>query len=182
MFEKLLSVIGMDPGYDDEFDDDYDEFDEYEDDYDTKKSKRGGFFNRKKSAVEEDEEYEELPAKKQKGRGYDHKVTPISAASSRRGEMSVAVIRPTAVEDGREICETLINRRTVILNIEGLDIEIGQRIFDFTYGAAFALGGNIQKVSSYIFLVTPAGVSSDGDLQELFGSAAVEESLMKHRF
>ena len=43
----------------------------------------------------------------------------------------------------------------MILNLEGLDLEIAQRIIDFTSGAAYAISGNLQKISNYIFLVTP---------------------------
>ena len=51
--------------------------------------------------------------------------------------MEVCVIKPTSVEDSREITETLLSGRTVILNLEGLDLEIAQRIIDFTSGATF---------------------------------------------
>ena len=42
--------------------------------------------------------------------------------------MEVCVIKPTNVEDGREIAETLLSGRAVILNLEGLDMELAQRI------------------------------------------------------
>ena len=35
----------------------------------------------------------------------------------------------------REITETLLSGRTVILNLEGMDLEIAQRIIDFVSGA-----------------------------------------------
>ena len=46
--------------------------------------------------------------------------------------MEVCVIKPTSIEDGREITETLLANRTVVLNLEGLDVDIAQRIIDFT--------------------------------------------------
>ena len=61
--------------------------------------------------------------------------------------------------------------RTVVLNFEGLDVEISQRIIDFTSGACFAIGGNLQKVSNYIFLVTPRTVEISGDVQEILSGA-----------
>ena len=67
--------------------------------------------------------------------------------------------------------ETLLGGRTVILNLEGLDLEIAQRIIDFTSGAAFAISGNLQKISNYIFLVTPTNVDISGDLQDLLGTS-----------
>ncbi|MBQ1680834.1 MULTISPECIES: cell division protein SepF [Agathobacter] len=82
--------------------------------------------------------------------------------------MEVVVVRPTSVEDAREITETLLNGRTVFLNMEGLNVEIAQRIIDFTSGSCFAISGNLQKVSTYIFIITPANVDISGDLQEMF--------------
>ena len=45
---------------------------------------------------------------------------------------------------------------------EGLDVEIAQRIIDFTSGSCYAIGGNLQKVSNYIFIVTPKSVDISG--------------------
>ena len=84
------------------------------------------------------------------------------------------VVRPTSVEDAREITETLLNGRTVFLNMEGLNVEIAQRIIDFTSGSCFAISGNLQKVSTYIFIITPANVDISGDLQEMFDAMRAE--------
>ena len=66
--------------------------------------------------------------------------------------MEVCVIKPTNVEDGREIAETLLSGRAVILNLEGLDMELAQRIIDFSGGACFAIDGKLKKVSNYNFI------------------------------
>ena len=84
--------------------------------------------------------------------------------------MEVCVIKPTSVEDAREITETLLNGRTVVLNVEGLDVEIAQRIIDFTSGSTFAISGNLQKISNYIFIITPASVDISGDFLSLVDS------------
>ena len=67
--------------------------------------------------------------------------------------------------DAREIGDTLLSGRTVILNMEGLDMGIAQRIIDFMSGTTYALKGNLQKVSNFIFVITPASVDISGDLQ-----------------
>lgn len=84
--------------------------------------------------------------------------------------MEVCVIKPTTIEDEIEITETLLNGRTVIINMEGLSVDIAQRIIDFTSGATFAIHGNLQKISNYIFLATPNGVDISGDIQGLMES------------
>ena len=95
---------------------------------------------------------------------------PVSNNSKvvRMGNLSsleVCVIKPTNVEDGREIANTLLGGKAVVLNLEGIDVELAQRIIDFTSGACFAINGNLQKVSNYIFIITPESVDISGDFQ-----------------
>ena len=102
------------------------------------------------------------------------KVTPIRQNVSKKmpgSGMEVCVIKPTSVEDAREITETLLSNRTVVLNLEGLEVDIAQRIIDFTSGSCFAIGGNLQKISHYIFIITPASVDISGDFQDIFSGS-----------
>ena len=85
--------------------------------------------------------------------------------------MEVCVIKPSSIEEAREITETLLANRTVVLNLEGLDVDIAQRIIDFTSGSTYAINGNLQKISRYIFIVTPASVDISGDFQELLSGS-----------
>ncbi len=101
------------------------------------------------------------------------KITPMTRQPRKMtgAGMEVCVIKPTSVEDGREITETLLANRTVVLNLEGLDVDIAQRIIDFTSGSCYAISGNLQKISHYIFIITPASVDISGDFQELLSGA-----------
>jgi cell division inhibitor SepF len=96
------------------------------------------------------------------------------------GGLEVCVIKPTSVDDAREITETLLSGSTVILNLEGLDLEVAQRIIDFTSGATFAINGNLQKISNYIFLVTPTNVGISGDLTDLLNSSFETASIKRY--
>lgn len=110
------------------------------------------------------------------------KVTPMRHPASRKGgNMEVCVVKPSSVDDSREITETLLSGRTVILNLEGMDLELAQRIIDFISGATFAINGNLQKISNYIFLVTPTNVDISGDLQDLLGGS-METPSVKGRY
>ncbi len=138
--------------------------------------------------LDDDEEYEQEQPKK----GYRNqeteektvakkpltKVTPMPKNNTRRmpgaGGMEVCVIKPTSVEDAREITETLLANRTVVLNLEGIDVDIAQRIIDFTSGSCFAISGNLQKISHYIFIITPSSVDISGDFQDILGSGSFE--------
>ena len=81
--------------------------------------------------------------------------------------MEVCVIKPRSMEDTREITDTLLASCTVVLNMEGLDVDIAQRIIDFASGSCYAIDGNLQKVSNFIFIITPSGVEVSGDFQEI---------------
>ena len=98
------------------------------------------------------------------------KVTPIRKKSS-LSNMEVNVIRPSSMEDTRDIADTLLQNCTVVLNLEGLDVDIAQRVIDFTCGVCYSLSGNLQKVSSYIFILTPENVELSGDFQSILSGA-----------
>lgn len=99
------------------------------------------------------------------------KLTPMRQTKKTGNGMEVCVIKPTSIEDAREITETLLANRTVVLNLEGLDVDIAQRIIDFTSGSCFAISGNLQKISHYIFIITPAIVDISGDFQEILSGS-----------
>ena len=135
VLDKLLNIMKLDDG-DDEYDDDeFFDDDEYDDDYE-EKPKRSLFHKNTKDNdkdFDEDEEDEYTVPVKQKSSFSNNKVTPMRQPARRSSvSMEVCVIKPTSVEDSREITETLLSGRTVILNLEGLDLEIAQRIIDFT--------------------------------------------------
>ena len=158
---------------DDDYDDD-DFFDE-EDDFEEEKPKKS-FFKREKKYDFDDEDDDEIYESKSKTTSSrttsntSNKVTPMRRPVN-KSNMEVCVIKPSAVDDAREITETLLGGSTVILNLEGLDLEAAQRIIDFTSGATFAINGNLQKISNFIFLVTPTNVDISGDLQDLLNSS-----------
>ncbi|MDE6918105.1 MAG: cell division protein SepF [Lachnospiraceae bacterium] len=123
---------------------------------------------RKPMRVVRDRDEDDYDEPIEKPRKQSQKVTPIRAVKRAPGNgMEVCVIKPNSIEDAREITETLLANRTVVLNLEGLDVEIAQRIIDFASGSTYAISGNLQKISNYIFIITPASVDISGDFQEI---------------
>lgn len=158
VMDKFISAMKFNEEDDELYDDDYYEEDEAVEDKPKKKS------------VSDDDDYEE----KAKVKPAAAKVTPMKQArrtTTGVGGMEVCVIKPTSVEDAREITETLLANRTVVLNLEGLDVDVAQRIIDFTSGSCFAIAGNLQKISHYIFIITPASVDISGDFQEILSGS-----------
>ena len=161
VLDKFLSIMKLDD--EDEFEDDF-----FDDEDDFEEAPKKSFFKKNKKSVYDNDEDEYYEDRKSSISG--NKVTPMRQPA-RRASMEVCVSKPTAVDYARVITETLLSGRTVILNLEGLDLEIAQRIIDFTSGATFAINGNLQKISNYIFLVTPTNVDISGDLQDLLNTS-----------
>ena len=107
------------------------------------------------------------------------KISPIRPRKATSPGMEVCVIKPHTMEDAREITETLLANCTVVLNMEGLDLEVAQRIIDFASGSCYAIDGNLQKISNYIFIITPASVDISGDFQEILTGAVDVPSFEK---
>lgn len=160
VIDKFLNVMRLND--DDDYDFDNEDYLDDEEEIEEERPKKPVFRSREKK-----EEAEERTFEKEKAKSTP-KITPISKAPRKAGSgMEVCVIKPTSVEDAREITETLLNGRTVVLNVEGLDVDIAQRIIDFTSGSCFAISGNLQKISNYIFIITPSNVEISGDFLNL---------------
>ena len=93
--------------------------------------------------------------------------------------MEVCVVKPSSMDETREIADILLDRCTVVLNLEGIDVDIAQRIIDFSSGACYALDGRLQKISSYIFILTPSNVEISGDFQEILSGSFDVSSVRK---
>lgn len=162
VFDKLLDVMRLDG------DDDYDEFDDFEDDDDDfeEEPPKKGFFRKKEKEYDYDLEEAIVNETKAATKPAPAKVTPITRKRNGSG-MEVCVIKPTTFEDAREVTDTLLSGRAVVLNFEGLDVDLAQRIIDFACGTCVAIDGNLRRISNYIFIVTPKSVDISGDLQDL---------------
>ena len=157
VMDKFLNYMRLNEEDDDFYDEDY-----YDDEPIEEKTQKTVSIVKDEPSPEEDK-----PVKK-----VTPKVTPMTRQMKKTGNgMEVCVIKPTTIEDAREITETLLANRTVVLNLEGLDVDIAQRIIDFTSGSCFAIGGNLQKISHYIFIITPAIVDISGDFQEILSGS-----------
>lgn len=173
VFDKMLDVMKLNDDEEEYYDED---FDEYEDEVPERKR----FFFKKTGT---DDIEEEMPisagsvGNRSATRSTSSKITPMRSSKRNGIQMEVCVMKPQSFEDARDISETLLANRTVILNMEGLDLALAQRLIDFISGSCFAIDGNLQRISNYIFVVTPHSVDISGDLQEIvdaFGFAGLQ--------
>lgn len=145
-----------------DYDEDYDEY--YEDEYDvvdepTKKQSKAS----KKSYYERAEE--EMLKEEKASKSYKRNKNVVPMRPSRGFE--VKVIKPIAYDYVTEILDNLLDGRAVILNFEGLKLDVAQRIVDSVSGGCYAVAGNFQRVSGYIYLVTPGSIDISGDLMDI---------------
>lgn len=83
---------------------------------------------------------------------------------NRNSKLKVALCSPERFGDEvRDIADNLLKMRTVVLNLESTPKSESRRLVDFLSGIAYAIGGQIKKVSSDTFVVTPRNVSFEGD-------------------
>jgi cell division inhibitor SepF len=181
VLDRFLNAMKLND--DDGFDDDDFLDDEIDEDYEEERPAKRRIF--KKPELEDDfDDYEEAPSRKAKAQPKPKVRQPkqqtVSASSSNKispmrpkksGGMEVCVIKPHTMEDAREITETLLANCTVVLNMEGLEVDIAQRIIDFASGSCYAVNGNLQKISSFIFIITPSTVDISGDFQQILNGA-----------
>ncbi len=156
---KIMDSMRLSESDDDDYflDDDYDE--------DDRPPRKSLFGKRDEEYYDDDDEEPEEPARPRfLGRSSSNsKVVPM------KRNMEVSMIKPTSIEDAKEICDYLLAGKAVVLNMEGLHTEIAQRIIDFSSGATYSMDGNLQKISNYIFIATPNSVELSGDFQDMLG-------------
>lgn len=184
-FKNLIKKFSVDDddydydGYDEDYDDEY-----YEDDYVDEES-NSGFFNKrssKKGADYDDDGYNDYDNGGYQSKGTSRKgsksskITSINNRRQNFDAMDVRIIKPSNFDlDTHEIADNLLEQRTVILNLEGIDVGLAQRIIDFSFGACYALHGNFRAITKSILLITPSNVNISGVLDKVNESLSIAD-------
>ncbi len=141
IFNRILDAVGLE---EEEYQEDEMMMDEeenfYEDEY--------------------EEEEQRLPKRKQ------GKVVGLPNPANK---MRMLVFQPSSYEEAECIIDNLKARKPVIMNLDELEIELGQRILDFVGGAVYSLNGDIKKVARSIFVVAPSNVDVSQNIAERSG-------------
>ncbi len=146
-FDKIMNTFSLNDE-DDEYYDDDDFIEEEEEE-----EEQRGLFGRK-------ERKEEEPARKAK-------ITPMRSSRKSKGSVDsdreITMFRPTSDTEVCDIIDSLLSDRTVVLNLDGVNEGIAEKIVNTVSGATYALSGNMVKISSYIFIIAPKSVELSGD-------------------
>jgi cell division inhibitor SepF len=125
--------------------------------------KIGSFFSLHEDEDDVDELYEDEASLPKRN------VVAFSAREKRNGTGQVSLFAPRAFSDVTVIADALRARQVVIVNLQGVDRSLLQRVVDFTSGVAYTLDGKIQKLADAMYLVVPPGthVNSEGIRESL---------------
>lgn len=109
---------------------------------------------------EEEEEEEEVNQPEVKERAAQPQRSSVSMSSS---ALEMKVVKPVKYEEVTQIADYLLQRNTVVLNLEDTNKDTIKRIIDFLSGVVFAIRGDIKRVANSTYIVTPSGVNVSGD-------------------
>lgn len=131
------------------------------------------FDNRSFSNVSSYEDYErESPRTAQRARRTTN--DPSRVVDVRTTAMlQVVLVKPDKFEDARGIADHLNEKRTVVLNLEAASRDVSRRLIDLLNGVAYANGGQLKKVSTNTYIITPYNVNVSGDLLDELESTGV---------
>jgi len=125
-------------------------------------------YDEEEEDIYEEEELSEASPKTQRDRSNFSKKNPQGKVLNMNNSngYKVVVLSPQNILEARELVDHLRTNKPVIMNVEGVDTPVAQRMVDFLSGAVYCLDGDIQKISAGIFLATPASIEITGDLKD----------------
>jgi cell division inhibitor SepF len=94
--------------------------------------------------------------------------TPVAAATSNQ----IFTVNPRSYNEARVIGERYREGNTVLMNLSDMGDEERKRLVDFASGLVFGHHGTIERVTSKVFLLSPANVTVSSEVK----TAAAEAS------
>ncbi|MBD7942784.1 cell division protein SepF [Psychrobacillus sp. Sa2BUA9] len=94
--------------------------------------------------------------------------TNLVSIQNMQKSSKVILIEPRVYAEAQDISEHLKNKKAVIVNLQRIDKEQGIRIIDFLSGTVYALGGDIQRIGTDIFLCAPDSVEVAGSISDYY--------------
>lgn len=163
-FMDFLKLSDPEEDFDDDLFDDDDDEDYYEPPKKKVKEKTS------RSYYEEDDYEEDYALKKPKTKpvrtSSPSKLVSINSRNNNRSSNQVIVIKPQEFNEAQKVTDYLKEGRTIIINMEGIEVHAAQRIIDFIGGACYALDGSLQAISANIFIAAPYNIEVSGDLRD----------------
>ncbi|MBE6700801.1 MAG: cell division protein SepF [Ruminococcaceae bacterium] len=93
----------------------------------------------------------------------DRPARPSNVSVSTGASIEMKVVKPDSIEAVTQIANQLLDRKTILLNLEDTNKETARRLIDFLNGVAYAISGNLKKVANCTYVITPSNVDVSGD-------------------
>lgn len=166
---KFMDFLRLTDPEEDDWDDDLFD-DEDDDDYYEEPPKKKAKEKPAKQYYEDDIEDDYYEPKKQKAKpartSNPSKLVSINSRNNNRSSNQVYVIKPQEFNEAQRVTDYLKEGRTIVINMEGIEVHAAQRIIDFIGGACYALDGSLQAISANIFIAAPRNIDVSGDLRD----------------
>ncbi|MDY3052300.1 MAG: cell division protein SepF [Ndongobacter sp.] len=166
--DKVKNMIGIEKDY---YDDDYDD-DGYYDAPEEENTREEDSYN---------ESYTEPSATRTTYSESSHSTSRRSTSTGSNvvsmamssAKMKIVIQEPMSYDDGPSVLDHIMSGKTVVLNLEMMEVEKKRQIFDFVSGGIYSLSGNIQKVTKDIFVIVPKGVQVDGNIVDKMAQSSI---------
>ena len=148
LMDRIKKVTGTNEAYDEAYDEDYYKgFDGYDD------------------GAEDDSDMQIANGQMgQQGMGAPMG-QPMQSAAGGIGlsgnNIQMQVVRPQTFDSVSQIADHLLNKCTVVLNLESTNKETSRRLIDFLSGVAYSIDGSIKKIATNAYVITPSNVNVD---------------------
>jgi len=79
-------------------------------------------------------------------------------------KLQVVLKKPEHFDEATPIADELLEKRTVVLNLEATAKDEAGKLLCFLSGVAYANGGKLKKIANSTYIITPYNVDVMGDL------------------
>ncbi len=79
-------------------------------------------------------------------------------ANGRSNDVRVHLVVPKSFNDAQQVADKFKDSIPVILNLQGVDVDLSKRLIDFASGLTYALDGGMQRIADKVFMLTPRNV------------------------
>jgi len=150
LMDRIKKVTGTNDAYDEAYDDDYyGGFDGYNDGEDDSDMQMAGGMN---------------PPMGGMAAPMQNSAPVMGGGLSLSGNnIKMQVVRPQSFDSVSQIADHLLNKCTVVLNLETASAENKRRIIDFLAGVAYANNGSLKPVANLTYIITPYNVGFIGE-------------------
>lgn len=112
---------------------------------------------------EADEKFEDIYGTETPAEVTERPSRASNVSVSTGSSIEMKVVKPDKLESVTQIADQLLDRKTILLNLEDTNKETARRLIDFLNGVAYAISGNLKKVANCTYVITPSNVDVSGE-------------------